>query len=100
GGQNAEMTRRSSVHAQLVVSEECGLRIKDLPGRFGHVTDRTNRDGSSDPPATATTRATAGKGVVKKIGPLLLIGLLAFMDGGCSYMTKSGRQQAAYARYI
>ena len=37
---------------------------------------------------------------MKKIGPLLFIALLAFMDGGCSYMTKSGRQQAAYARYI
>jgi len=37
---------------------------------------------------------------VKKIGLLLLIALLALMNGGCSYMTKSGRQQAAYARYI
>jgi hypothetical protein len=37
---------------------------------------------------------------VKKIGPLLLIALLALTDGGCSYVTKNGRQQAAYARYI
>jgi len=37
---------------------------------------------------------------VKKIGPLLLVALLALADGGCSYVTKSGRQQAAYARYI
>jgi hypothetical protein len=37
---------------------------------------------------------------VKKIGLLLLVALLALMNGGCSYLTKSGRQQAAYARYI
>jgi len=37
---------------------------------------------------------------VKKITPLLLVALLALTDGGCSYLTKSGRQQAAYARYI
>jgi hypothetical protein len=37
---------------------------------------------------------------VKKIAPLFLIALLALADGGCSYMTRSGRQQAAYARYI
>jgi hypothetical protein len=78
------------------------LRIKDLPGRFGDVADRANRNGSSDLAATArTTAATAaGKGLVKKIAPLLLVALLALTDGGCSYLTKSGRQQAAYARYI
>jgi hypothetical protein len=37
---------------------------------------------------------------VKKIAPLLLVGLLALTDGGCSYLTKRGRQEAAYARYI
>jgi hypothetical protein len=37
---------------------------------------------------------------VKKIAPLLLVALLALSNGGCSYLTKSGRQQAAYARYI
>jgi hypothetical protein len=37
---------------------------------------------------------------VKKIAPLLLVALLPLMDSGCSYLTKSGRQQAAYARYI
>jgi hypothetical protein len=37
---------------------------------------------------------------VKKITPLLFVALLALTDGGCSYLTKSGRQQAAYARYI
>jgi hypothetical protein len=37
---------------------------------------------------------------VKKKAPLVLVVLLALMDGGCSYLTKSGRQQVAYARYI
>jgi len=37
---------------------------------------------------------------VKRITPLLFVALLALTDGGCSYLTKSGRQQAAYARYI
>jgi hypothetical protein len=29
-----------------------------------------------------------------------MIALVALTDNGCSYVTKSGRQQAAYARYI
>jgi hypothetical protein len=37
---------------------------------------------------------------VKKIASLLVIGLVALTDNGCSYVTKNGRQQAAYARYI
>jgi hypothetical protein len=37
---------------------------------------------------------------VKKLASLLLIALMALTDNGCSYLTKSGRQQAAYARYI
>jgi len=37
---------------------------------------------------------------VKKIAPLFLVALLALADGGCSYVTKRGRQEAAYARYI
>jgi len=37
---------------------------------------------------------------VKKIASLLVIGLIALTDSGCSYVTKNGRQQAAYARYI
>jgi hypothetical protein len=37
---------------------------------------------------------------VKKVAPLLLVVLLAGTGGGCSYLTKSGRQQAAYARYV
>src|SRR5437763_17118075 len=98
GGKNLELHRRPSLHDQRVVSAKCGLRIKDIPDRFGAVADRANRNGSSDHTATATT--ATGKSVVKKIGPLLLVALLALADGGCSYVTKSGRQQAAYARYI
>jgi len=30
----------------------------------------------------------------------LLIVLIALGDSGCSYLTSSGRQQAAYARYV
>lgn len=30
----------------------------------------------------------------------LLILILTLGNGGCSYVTKSGRQQAAYARYV
>jgi hypothetical protein len=30
----------------------------------------------------------------------LLVVLIALGDGGCSYLTSSGRQQAAYARYV
>jgi len=37
---------------------------------------------------------------VKKIASLLVIALVALTDNGCSYVTKNGRQQAAYARYI
>ena len=37
---------------------------------------------------------------MKKIASLLVIALVALTDNGCSYVTKSGRQQAAYARYI
>jgi hypothetical protein len=37
---------------------------------------------------------------VKKLGLLLLLALLTLADSGCSYLTKSGRQQAAYARYV
>jgi hypothetical protein len=37
---------------------------------------------------------------VKKIASLLVVALVALTDNGCSYVTKSGRQQAAYARYI
>jgi hypothetical protein len=37
---------------------------------------------------------------VKKIASLLVIALMALTDNGCSYLTKNGRQQAAYARYI
>jgi len=37
---------------------------------------------------------------VKKIVSLLVIALVALTDNGCSYLTKNGRQQAAYARYI
>jgi hypothetical protein len=37
---------------------------------------------------------------VKNNAILLLVALLALSDGGCSYLTKSGRQQAAYARYV
>jgi len=37
---------------------------------------------------------------VKKIAPLFFVALLALTDSSCSYLTKSGRQQAAYARYI
>jgi len=37
---------------------------------------------------------------VKKIASLLVIALVALTDNGCSYLTKNGRQQAAYARYI
>jgi hypothetical protein len=31
---------------------------------------------------------------------LILLLLVAFADGGCSYLTSNGRQQAAYARYV
>ena len=37
---------------------------------------------------------------MKRSASLLAIALLALTDNGCSYLTKSGRQQAAYARYI
>jgi hypothetical protein len=37
---------------------------------------------------------------VKKIASFFVIGLVALTDNGCSYVTKNGRQQAAYARYI
>jgi hypothetical protein len=37
---------------------------------------------------------------VNKIASLLLFALVPLTDSGCSYLTKSGRQQAAYARYI
>jgi hypothetical protein len=37
---------------------------------------------------------------VKKIASLLVIALVALTDNGCSYLTKNGRQEAAYARYI
>ena len=37
---------------------------------------------------------------MKRTASLLLIALVALTDNGCSYLTKSGRQQAAYARYI
>ena len=37
---------------------------------------------------------------MKKIASLLVIALVALTDNGCSYVTKNGRQQAAYARYI
>src|SRR6476660_2171534 len=97
GVKDLELHRRPSLHDQRVVSAKCGLRIKDLPSRFGDVTDWANRNCSSHP--AGTTRAAAGKGLVKKIVPLLLVAL-ALTDGGCSYLTKSGRQQAAYARYI
>jgi len=30
----------------------------------------------------------------------LLMILIALADSGCSYLTSSGRQQAAYARYV
>ena len=30
----------------------------------------------------------------------LLVVLIGLADGGCSYLTSSGRQQAAYARYV
>jgi hypothetical protein len=30
----------------------------------------------------------------------LLLILIALADSGCSYLTTSGRQQAAYARYV
>ena len=30
----------------------------------------------------------------------LLLVLIALTDSGCSYLTSSGRQQAAYARYV
>ncbi len=30
----------------------------------------------------------------------LLVVLIALAGGGCSYLTSSGRQQAAYARYV
>jgi len=30
----------------------------------------------------------------------LLVVLIALADGGCSYLTSNGRQQAAYARYV
>ena len=37
---------------------------------------------------------------MKTTASLLVIALVALTDNGCSYLTKSGRQQAAYARYI
>ncbi|HKR53216.1 MAG TPA: hypothetical protein VJR93_02625 [Chthoniobacterales bacterium] len=37
---------------------------------------------------------------MKRTSFLLMIALVALTDNGCSYVTKSGRQQAAYARYI
>jgi hypothetical protein len=37
---------------------------------------------------------------MKRTASLLMIALVALTDNGCSYVTKSGRQQAAYARYI
>ncbi len=37
---------------------------------------------------------------MKKISIFLFIALLALADGGCSYLTTSGRRQAAYARYV
>jgi len=92
--------RRPSLHDQRVVSAKCGVRIKDLSGGFGDVADWANRDCSSHSAATATSAAGAGKGLVKKIASLLVIALVALTDNGCSYVTKSGRQQAAYARYI
>jgi hypothetical protein len=30
----------------------------------------------------------------------LIIALVALSEDGCSYLTQSGRQQAAYARYV
>lgn len=98
GRKNLELHRRPPLHHQRVVSAKCGLRIKDLSSRFRDVADRANRNGSSHPAATAA--AAAGKGVVKKIAALLVIALMALTDNGCSYLTKNGRQQAAYARYI
>src|SRR5437763_827248 len=96
GGKNLELHRRSSLHDQRVVSPKCGLRIKDLPGCFGDVTNWAIRNCSSHSAVTDATSAAAGKGLVKKIAPLLLVALLSLTDGGCSYLTKSGRQQAAY----
>jgi hypothetical protein len=37
---------------------------------------------------------------VKKISVLLFVAVIAFAQGSCSYLTSSGRHQAAYARYI
>ena len=37
---------------------------------------------------------------MKKTTSLLIIALVALADNGCSYLTKRGRQEAAYARYI
>lgn len=37
---------------------------------------------------------------MKRTSSLLMIALVALTNNGCSYVTKSGRQQAAYARYI
>jgi len=37
---------------------------------------------------------------VSKIALFLLGAFLVSSNGGCSYLTKSGRQQAAYARYV
>jgi hypothetical protein len=37
---------------------------------------------------------------MKKISLLCFVAVIAFAQGGCSYLTSSGRHQAAYARYI
>src|SRR2546421_11217798 len=99
GGKNLEIHRRPSLHHQRLVSAKCRLRIKDLSGRFGDVADRANRNRPCHPATAtadtaadtgaATAKTAAGKGVVRKIAPLLLVALLALADGSCSYLTKS-----------
>ena len=37
---------------------------------------------------------------MKKIFLCALVALIALGDGGCSYLTARGRQEAAYARYV
>jgi hypothetical protein len=38
--------------------------------------------------------------MMKNVLICVLLALIALSDGGCSYLTSRGRQEAAYARYV
>lgn len=37
---------------------------------------------------------------MKRFAAVILLTMLAGVEGGCSYLTTHGRQEAAYARYV